>query len=95
MPITRIVKMHFQAQAAEAFAQFAHTIQPTISSFEGCLHLQILRDTTHPTLYFSYSVWQSDQALQAYRQSDFFRQTWAQTKQGFAEPAQAWTVQGI
>ena len=93
--IIRIVKMEFQEQHSNEFEAFSAQIHATIRSFEGCQHLEIYRDIVQPNIFFSYSHWQSEEQLNAYRQSDFFRQTWARTKAMFAQRAQAWSVQTV
>jgi heme-degrading monooxygenase HmoA len=41
---------------------------------------------------FTFSIWDSEAALENYRQSDLFRDTWAKTKALFAEKAEAWSM---
>lgn len=93
--ITRIVKMQFQEDKADDFAIFTKEIYTKIRAFDGCLHLEIHRDINTPTLFFSYSKWISEDHLNRYRQSDFFRKTWSITKQGFADKPQAWSVSDL
>lgn len=66
-----------------------------IRAFEGNLHLELLRDTTQQHVLFTLSHWEDEAALERYRQSELFQNTWARTKVLFAEKAQAWTVEGV
>jgi len=50
------------------------------------------QDYHQPGVYLTHSHWTSEEALQAYRQSDLFIQTWAQTKVLFAEKPQVFSV---
>jgi heme-degrading monooxygenase HmoA len=41
---------------------------------------------------FTYSQWDSEESLNAYRQTELFVQTWKRTKTLFQEKAEAWSV---
>ena len=92
--IKRIVKMSFRPEAVptfvgEVFEQSKHRIR----AFPGCRHMELLQHASQPNILFTLSIWDSEDALDAYRQSDLFRDTWTRTKLGFAEKAEAWTVE--
>lgn len=85
MVIRRMVRMTFRPEALPVFdALFARTA-PQIRAFAGCLHLELWHDPNHPHIRMTYSHWQDAAALDAYRHSALFRETWAQTKVLFAE----------
>ena len=90
--LIRIVKMSFQLDKIDAFLQHFNQYQFQIRNFEGCLYLQILQDAQNPNVLFTYSHWQSEQHLAAYRQSDFFMPVWKRAKSFFDAPAEAWTT---
>jgi quinol monooxygenase YgiN len=92
MNITRIVKMQFREDAVAAFLQLFGERNIHIRTFPGCQHLELWRDTANPCIFFTYSEWENEAALEAYRQSHFFDDTWQQTKQLFAAKPEAWTV---
>ena len=91
--IRRIVKMVFQEAEVKPFLSLFEKVQPTIESFAGCHKVEVLQDVSDPTIIFTYSLWDSDADLQAYRQSDFFAATWKSTKALFADRPEAWSVQ--
>jgi quinol monooxygenase YgiN len=91
----RIVKMTFREEAVPEFLKLFEEVEPTIRAQEGCHHLELWRDKKRPNILFTYSIWENDEALQAYRQSDFFAETWKRTKVLFAERAKAWSVEVI
>ena len=85
----RIVKMTFRAECIEEFkATFAKS-KPTILTFEGCSEVRLLQDESDERIMATYSIWDSEESLNAYRSSDFFRQTWKHTKTLFAEKPEA------
>lgn len=92
--IVRIVKMVFRPEATQDFETLFHERKEYIAGFPGCKHLQLLKDLNNPTsgIYFTYSYWEDEAALEAYRTSDFFKDTWSKTKALFADKAEAWSV---
>ena len=84
--------MTFKDDFSNTFAEFAQTIKPKIEAVEGCLQLQMLRDAENPNIFFTYSKWESENHLNAYRKSELFGQVWPKTKTWFAEKPETWTV---
>lgn len=90
--IIRIVKLTFQQGGAEKFLQIFGERKEKIRHFEGCSHLEVWREEKNPEVIFTYSHWETEEALDKYRYSNFFRDTWSQTKPLFQEKAEAWSV---
>lgn len=78
--IVRIVRMKFQADKLDEFHQIFDQSKEKISSFPGCLHLELHADPTDDTVRYTYSHWQSQDDLNAYRHSELFGQVWPRTK---------------
>ncbi|RYZ23756.1 MAG: antibiotic biosynthesis monooxygenase [Chitinophagaceae bacterium] len=93
--IRRVVKMVFRPEEAEAFLTYFESRKERIRGFDGCRHLELWRDHRDPRLFFTYSHWDSEAHLDAYRKSEFFDETWRETKARFAEKAEAWTVDAL
>ena len=94
--IKRIVKLTFRPEAVETFRNDVfESSKARIRAFPGCQHMELLQQLEHPNVLFTFSIWDNANALEAYRNSDLFRTTWARTKAGFAEKAEAWTVELI
>jgi heme-degrading monooxygenase HmoA len=90
--IKRIVQLTLEPEFIEEFKVFFEARKATINSFEGCTFLELWQDVQEPHKFFTHSIWQSEDHLNRYRNSAFFKETWIQTKAMFAEKAQAWTV---
>jgi len=90
--VTRIVKLTFQADRIADFMAFFDTIDTQVSRFEGCNGMRLLRDIHHPEVVFTYSYWNSEDALNNYRDSDLFGTVWPTIKPWFAAKPEAWTV---
>lgn len=93
--IIRIVKMTFIQEEVESFQQLFAERKLLIRNFEGCTHLELWQDKANPNIFFTYSWWDSEEQLNAYRNSHFFDETWNLTKQKFAAKPEAWTVENI
>ena len=90
--LVRIVKMKFEAKAVDDFLELFHKNKEKIRGFEGCEHLELLRDQNDQTLFFTYSYWTSETHLDAYRHSSLFAEVWKATKKGFSNKAEAWSL---
>lgn len=89
---TRIVKMEFEAAEVAAFLSNFESVKEKIRSFPGCNFLELYRDKNDLTIFFTYSRWNDENALENYRKSELFKGVWATTKSKFRSKAQAWSV---
>jgi heme-degrading monooxygenase HmoA len=93
--ITRIVKMTFMPGTEADFQQVFRESQPVIKTFAGCIDVNAFNDVANPLVYFTISQWESEEALNNYRHSEFFKQTWVKTKALFQERAEAYSLSSI
>ncbi len=77
--------MIFREDEVEQFLELYRKSHTRIRDFEGCLHVELWQDYHTPNVFTSYSEWESEDALEAYRQSGLFRDIWRGTKRFFAE----------
>ena len=78
--------MTFRPDRLEAFHAIFRATSPHIRAAPGCCHLELWQDARFVNILTTYSHWTDAAALDAYRASDLFRETWAQTKPLFAAP---------
>jgi len=91
----RIVKMDFKPDKLVDFKKIFESHKLKIRAFAGCQFLELYQDKNKPNIFFTYSYWENEQALENYRQSDLFVQVWSKTKQLFQNKAQAWSVNKV
>jgi autoinducer 2-degrading protein len=91
--IIRIVKMSFNEDEIENFLQIFELQKTFIASFEGCSHLSLLKDKNAENVYFTYSYWEDEAALERYRNSEFFRNIWKEVKLKFNKEPEAWSLE--
>lgn len=84
--------MVFREEESENFIALFNQSKKRIRASVGCNHLELLRATAEPNIFFTYSYWESEEDLNAYRHSPLFADVWAKTKVLFAERPQAWSV---
>ena len=90
--IKRIVKMTFREGEIDRFLQIFDRSSGHIRAFPGCRHLELWRCTAPANVLFTYSYWEDEDALERYRHSELFRDTWKQTKVLFEARPEAWSV---
>lgn len=93
--IKRLVKLTFQSDKTDDFITIFEESKNLIRKMPGCQHLELLRDAAKPEVFFTLSFWGNEDALNAYRDSELFKTTWAKTKVLFADKPQAWTTNMI
>ena len=72
--------MTFKESVIDSFLKTFHDSKEKIRAFEGCLHLELLQDKYHTNVYSTYSHWESEEALNKYRDSELFKDVWSNTK---------------
>ena len=90
--IKRIVKLEFLEGNESAFLEIFEEVQLEIKKFPGCQSLELLQGTENRNVFLTVSKWESDEALESYRKSPLFTETWEKTKILFARKAEAWTT---
>jgi len=88
----RIVKMSFENDKIDVFLKNFNSNKEKIRNFEGCNSLKLLRDKNNPNIFFTYSYWQSEKYLEAYKNSELFKSVWGKTKILFNNKPEAWSV---
>mgnify|MGYP003641093341 CR=1 FL=1 len=88
----RIVKLTLKKENIASFEQIFEESKNVIRNVEGCTFLELLQDKNNPNIFFTYSFWQSEEHLDKYRNSDYFKNIWSETKKLFADRAEAWSV---
>ena len=88
----RIVKLTIGEENISSFENIFEQQKRTIRNFEGCTYLELYQDRKDPRIFFTYSYWDSEADLEAYRQSDFFRNVWSKTRALFTAKPEAWSL---
>jgi heme-degrading monooxygenase HmoA len=93
--LIRIVKMSFQVDKIPLFLEEFEQYKLKIRNVKGCQFLELYRDFQVPTIFFTYSYWNSENDLNNYRESKLFEEVWGKTKVLFNQKPQAWSVQRL
>lgn len=78
--INRIVRLSFQPNHIEDFVEVFNQSKLAIAGFTGCLGLKLMQDANQTNVFYTYSLWNTLEDLENYRNSDLFKGTWAKTK---------------
>ena len=90
--ITRLVKMTFRHNSIPEFLELFEQVKERILDSPGCMRLDLMQDKNQPKVIFTYSIWNREQDLEAYRSSTLFKKTWSKTKLLFDEKPEAWST---
>ena len=90
--LIRIVKMTFKPEETDRFLEMFEEIKDKIRNVDGCEYLELMQDYDDPNSFSTYSKWQNEKALSAYRQSDLFDGVWVKTKAMFAKKPIAFSL---
>jgi len=90
--LVRIVKLSIEDQSIEAFLNNFENSKQKIRGFEGCQFLELYQEQHTKNVFFTYSYWDDEAALNTYRNSDLFKGIWAKTKPMFNAKPEAWSV---
>lgn len=93
--IVRIVKMKFRKEELPNFIQLFDEKKTSIAGFKGCSFLQLYKDVEEENILYTYSIWESEEALNIYRNSDLFKKVWPATKAMFGGKPSAWSYNQI
>ncbi len=91
--IKRIVKLSFKPENILDFIQIFESSKPFIEKRKGCIGVSLHKDSKKDNLMFTVSIWESEDDLNAYRNSELFENTWAKTKVLFNDKPEAWSLE--
>lgn len=93
--LQRIVRLTLMPERRDDFVEIFKTKKSKIEAFPGCISVRLIQDASNPNILGTWSVWEDDDALQAYRDSAMFLETWKTVKPMFADKAQAWSYLNV
>jgi quinol monooxygenase YgiN len=91
----RIVKMNFKESGIASFLENFNENKEKIRHFKGCNLLELYRDKKDSNTFFTYSYWETEADLEAYRNSELFKTVWGKAKALFNNKPEAWSVDKI
>ena len=95
MSLIRVVRMTIRSEEVPAFLKNFEAHKVLIRNFPGCSHLELWQDENQKNIFVTYSHWESEAALNQYRDSQLFKSVWGFTKTLFSEKPQAWSTKKI
>ncbi len=95
MSLIRVVRMTFRTEEVPAFLKNFEAHKILIRNFPGCRHLELWQDENQKNIFVTYSHWESEAALNQYRDSELFKSVWTYTKALFSEKPQAWSTKKL
>ena len=93
--VIRIVRMHFKDDGVEMFLKIFQKHKTAIRKVKGCTHLELLKDANQSNVYTTLSHWKQASDLEAYRESELFKEVWGKVKVLFAAQPQAFSLEKV
>lgn len=93
--IIRIVELKINPENLDRARQLLAAVAPKVRGMQGCSHLHILTDIRQSNHITTYSYWDKEEDLNAYRHSEVFKSFWGEIKPLFALPARAWSSNSL
>lgn len=90
--IKRIVKLTIREEDIATFMEIFRESKEKIAAQPGCYYVEMLQDQRDPRLCFTYSLWEDQGSLDAYRESALFGDVWPKTKALFDDKPEAWSL---
>lgn len=93
MAIQRIVQMTFKTEHANDFEVYFNEIKDQVGNQPGCHGVKLLKDISENGVYFTYSIWDNTEKLNAYRHTELFGEVWPKVKAWFSAKPEAWSTE--
>lgn len=90
--LVRIVKLSFHEEHIPTFLTQFELMKSHIRNSPGNRLLELYQDAQNPGIFFTYSYWDDETALNQYRESALFDEIWTFTKKLFNDKPEAWSV---
>ena len=93
--LVRIVKLTFKEESISDFLEIFEKHREGIKSFEGFSSIELLQAKSNERMFFTYSHWKDEAALENYRKSKYFKDIWSSVKLLFSDKPEAWSSEKI
>lgn len=87
--IHRTVRMTFHPEKIEEFIEIFNNSKEKIRNFPGCKSLQLIQSKEAVNIILTSSIWDNEDSLNNYRNSELFEGTWKATKMLFISKPEA------
>lgn len=87
--------MAFKPENINQFLEIFNKSKLKIANFPGCLALSLYNDINDSHVYYTVSIWENEESLENYRNSELFQSTWSKTKILFNEKPLAFSLKII
>lgn len=78
-----------------AFAKIYANRNPFTKKVKGCLEVKVMKDADHDDVIYTVSLWEAKEDLEAYRNSNYFAETWPMVKKQLAKRAEAFSLEEL
>lgn len=85
--------MQFKEECVKDFLKVFEERKSKIESFEGCSQVNVFQNIHNSCNCYTISLWESEEHLNQYRDSEMFKDTWKLVKAMFSDKATAYSLE--
>lgn len=90
--IIRLVKLSIKESFVADFEATFLRYHKAIAKQPGCFKVMLQKDINNFGVFFTQSEWESEEALNTYRNSELFGEIWPTVKPWFSDKPEAWST---
>ncbi len=90
--IVRIVEMHIDPFKKQEVVRTFKEIKESVRQFKGCHYVGLFENINSPEHIITYSIWDSEEDLEHYRNSPVFERNWKLLKMFFIGKPKAYSL---
>ncbi len=93
--IQRVVKLFMYPDHQDAFLDIYKKHISYMANLPEVISLELFEVKNEPGKFMTISTWTSEEGLEKYRKSQYFKDIWAKIKPWFSDKPEAWTLDKI
>ncbi len=79
----------------DSFKKRIPIISIEVRRVSGCMHNDIFRDKNKDNVFYSYTIWNSEEDIEKYLNSQYYKEIWNDLWDYFKIEPQAWKIDNI
>ena len=93
--IIRVVKIPIKDASINSFIKRIPIISNEVRRVSGCIHNDIFRDKMKENIFYSYTIWNSDEDIEKYLGSQYYKDIWGDLWDYFEGTPKSWKIDNI
>lgn len=87
--------MTVKEQYIDSFRKRVPVISNEVRRVSGCMHNDIFRDRNNDNIFYSYTIWSSEEDIERYLKSMYYKEIWGDIWDYFKKEPMAWKIDNM